>query len=435
MKALRRRTTSDWSEIQTLESRWAPAAVSVAGASLTIANQNGPLTVETTPVSGQIKITDNSGSQTLNGITRKITINGSDAADLISFRADTPVNQGFLGDLVVNAAAGSDIVKLSGKIFGNVTLNTAAGDDLVTSENNNVEIGGNFTYTDNFNGSSLQSNSIQFNGRDYHVSGNFNISGLTSFSMGAGSDLKVDGNLTFNGLGINSATNELFLDFDGSSLNVSGNLNITGTPLGDFITISPLTTISGNSTIDLGAGDNFFSFTPATGSPGFLGNHSYKGGAGPDELVFGPNATVEGNTAISLGEGINTFLDNTTSEYNGNFNLTAGSSANNVDMAGTVGRNLSITFGNGTGNSLNFSGSVGGVFKYRTGNGNLNTFNLTPSVPTGIFLIARFGSGSASFTLNAKLHLAGKVIGKGGSYSFLPNGALLNPSLKLIKFP
>lgn len=415
-------------KLEGLEDRWVPATIRLVAGNLFVSNQVGPLTVETTAVSGQVKVTDNAKSVVLNGVGSLIAITGTNLANKINFVADIAGgNKQFPGNLLINSGNGADTVDLTGRVGGNVTLLTGLGADTVTSTGP-VSIGGSLTYADSFG-----LNTIDLNGQDYTIGGNLNLYGVGTFTMSGAGKLQVGGAATLTAT--QSVANPLTVILDGTEVTVGRSLTITGGAVNDTVVVPAMMSVGGNLSINLRGGDNTFVLTPTAGGSGVNGSLYYSGNGGSDTVVFGADSAVAGNTTIELGNGINTFADSGTSLYAGDLTVNGGNDTNNVVVSGAVSGNFSNTLGNGDGNTTVFTGSVGGRFFYRLGNGSLGTLTLDPAAAATVDIDAIFGTGDSTFNLGPNLTLTGIVRGTGGVYTFNQGTAILAPTLYLINYP
>lgn len=416
-------------QIEGLEARWVPATIRLVAGNLFVSNPAGELTVESTAVNGQFKVTDGAKAVLVNGVGSLIAITGNNLANKINFLANTASgNQAFNGNLLIRAGNGNDLVNLSGRVGGNVTLLTGLGNDTVTSLSNDVSIGGNLTMADG-----LGLNVVDLNDRNYTIGGNATLFGVGPFDSGTGNTLSVGGSMTMTATV--AAANPMTVLLGSLETQIGGMLSINGSTLADVVNVTSKLSLGGNFWLNLGNGDNTFVLTPTAGGTGVNGSLSYLGGGGIDVAVFGADSSISGNTSLDFGEGINTFVDTATSLYAGNLTLVGGNGTNTQVVTGIIAGNLSITNGNGDGNTSVITATLGGQFRYRLGNGTLGTLTLAPAVPQSIIIDALFGTGDSTFTLGPNLTLSGIVRGTGGVYTFNQGTAVLAPTLQLIDYP
>jgi hypothetical protein len=412
-----------------LEVRVLPASTSVSSSGvLTVNNPNGDLTVETTPVAGQIQITDLSGVVVLNGVTNKIVINGTNLGETIQFIASDGGNQDFGGSLEIKSLNGDDTIDINGRIGGNVKLTTGNGLDTVTTTIGDVTVGGSFVMTD-----SAGANVFDANGFDYDIGLAMTVNGVSVFSMGGGALLDVGGALTISKPG--SSDVPLTVIIDTATTDIGGALKITGGLNDDVVSISSALSLNGSVTMNLGDGNNTFVLTPAAGGTGIAGNLTYTGRSGVDVAVFGAESLIGGNATFNLGGGINTFVDAPTSQYGGNLSIVGENGTNTAVVLGIINGGLSVKLGNGNGNTVVVTAAIGTKFTFRLGNGTLGVLTIAPPVPAIINIDAVFGTGDSTFTLGPNVSLAGKVTGKGGAYTFNQGTAVLLPGLKFKNYP
>jgi hypothetical protein len=416
-------------KLEGLEGRWVPATIRLTAGSLFVSNQVGALTVETTAVAGQLKITDNAKVVVVNGVGTLVSITGTNLANKITFTADLAGgNKQFPGNVLINSGNGADTVDLNGRVGGNATLLTGLGNDTVTSTVADVSIGGGLTFSD-----TAGLNTVALNGKNYTVGGNVSLYGVGVFDMGAGNTLKVGGAATLTSN--QAAASTLSVLLGGDEVIVGKTLQITGGALNDVVSVTAKVSIGGSLTLNLRGGDNTFLLTPTAGGSGVNGSLFYSGEGGGDVAVFGADSSVSGNTTLNLGNGINTFVDDPLSLYSGDLTVNGDNDTNTVIVAGAVSGNFNNTLGNGDGNTTVFSGTVGGRFRYRLGSGTLGTLTLAPAVASTIDIDAIFGTGDSTFTLGPNVTLNGIVQGTGGAYTFNQGTAILAPTLIFLNYP
>lgn len=417
-------------QLEVLEDRTVPASVRVVAGNLLITQQVGPLTVQSTTVTGQFKVTDSAKSVTVNGVGTLISITGTNMANKINFQANTTAgNKAFNGNLLINSGNGADTINIGGRVGGNATILTGLGADTVTSLASDVSIGGNFNWVD-----TAGKNTFDLNDRNYTIGGNFTLTGVGVFNMGAGNTLKVGGtNATIRAMPTTATTMDV--SFNGADVNVFGNLQVLGGVLDDTLTVTSQLDIGGNMTVNLNGGNNTFVLNPTAGGSGINGNLSFQSGVGDDIVQFGTDAAVAGNTSIDLGGGVNTFEDTATSQYAGDLSLIGSHDTNTHTISGMVSGNLNVTLGNGDNNTTIVTGTVGGTLRYRLGNGSLGVLMVAPNDPTLVQIDATFGTGDSTFTLGPNVTLNGTVRGTGGTYTFDQGGATLLPMLFFLNYP
>lgn len=411
--------------LESLEERWVPATIRVVNGNLFVSNQRAALTVETTAVDGQIRITDGAQVTTVNGVGTLISITGTNLANTINLRAEA---QAFPGNILINGRNGNDTINLSGTFGGNATILPGNGNDTVTSNNLDVSIGGNLTFVDTHG-----NNTFNLNGRNYDIGGSASLVGVGTFIMGADNTLSVGGTLNMTSTPV--TTNPLTAQFNGLATNVGGSMFITARGQNDVVVITSELTVADNVSVNLGAGNNTFVLDPAAGGAGIGGRLSFLGGVGVDVVLFGAESQVFGDTTIDLGHGINTFIDTDTSLYAGNLTINGGNGQNTVIVNGMIDGNFSNTLGNGPNNFTVFTGSVAGKFRYRLGNGQNGILIIDPTVPQTVDIDAVFGTGSSTFVLGDDLTLTGVVRGTGGDYTFIQGLAELTENLLFINYP
>ncbi|MBX7104893.1 MAG: hypothetical protein K1X57_12480 [Gemmataceae bacterium] len=415
--------------LQRLETRWVPATISLTAGSLNISNPTGALVVETTAVTGQIKVTDGSKVVTLSNVGSQINITGNNLANSISFRANTAGgNKAFPGNLFVDSGNGNDTVDLSGTVSGTVLINTGLGNDLVTATSNDVNVGGLFRFTD-----TAGTNTFDLNDRNWTLGNNFMLSGVGLFDMGTGNNLTVGGSMFVNATPAPAPGVPMTAQFNGLGVTIAQGLYLTGGTADDVVAFTANTTVGGSVVATLGEGNNTFVYTPTAGA--FAGSFNYTGGAGVDVVVLGASSNIAGQASVSLGNGINTFVDTATSQYAGNLNITGGNGTNTAVVTGNLSGDFFNTFGNGDGNTTVFTGVLAGKFNYRVGNGQLTTLTLAPAIAQTVNINATFGFGSSTFNLGPNLTLTGTVRGTGGLYTFNQGTAVLTSNLFFINYP
>src|SRR5262245_30344300 len=97
--------------LEGLEERWVPATIKLVAGSLFVSNQVGDLSVETTAVAGQVKVTDNAKAVVVSGVGSLILITGTNLPNKINFVATAKT---FPGQLLINSGNGADTIDLSG---------------------------------------------------------------------------------------------------------------------------------------------------------------------------------------------------------------------------------------------------------------------------------------------------------------------------------
>jgi hypothetical protein len=415
--------------LEVLEDRTVPATIRVVAGSLFVSQQVGPLTVQSTAVNGQFKVTDNAKTVTVSGVGNLISITGTNLGNKINFQANTDAgNKAFNGNLLINSGNGADIINIGGRVGGNATLLTGLGADTVTSNGSDVSIGGGLNWVD-----ITGKNTFDLNDRNYTIGTNLTLTGVGVFDMGAGNTLKVGGSAT---LRANPTTAvPMTVQFNGADVDVFGSLQVTGGVLDDTVTVTSMLNIGGNMSLNLNGGDNTFDLTPAAGGTGVNGSLNYQGGVGVDVIVVGADSAVGGNARFDLGNGINTFADAATSLFAGDLSLFGSNDTNTHIVSGMVGGSLNVTLGNGDGNTTVVTGFVGGTLRYRLGNGSLGVLTVDPTEETVVQIDAVFGTGDSTFTLGPNVILNGTVRGTGGTYTFNQGGAVLLPMLFFLNYP
>lgn len=418
-------------QVEALETRRVPAAISTAGGGLTITNPDGPLLVETTATPNQYIITDNLGSQIVTSATRSIIVTGTSGDDILDF--DATVSPLF-ASVWINGLAGTDQVHLGGTFAGNMTINLGAGDDLVT-QFADVTVLGDFVVSDLAGANSFSQNDLNLD-----VARNLSLVGLANYTMGNStiSTLAVGGTVSIAGLGVGSNTTPLNVGLNGKSVSIAGNLFVNGTGhtgSGDVFVCSAELTVLRNIALNLAGGTNTAVVSPTAGGLGVAGTTTFIGGSGVDVVVLGADSLLSKAVTVNLGGGVNTFVDTATSKYGVGLNVVAGEGTDTVVIQGQVIGNLSVDMGGGDGNTCVFTGSASGLFRYRDGTGNLGTLVIAPAVPKTVTVDVLFGRGTKTLNLGPKLTLTGRIVGTGGSYTFNPGTATLLPSLKKILFP
>jgi hypothetical protein len=336
------------------------------------------------------------------------------------------------GDLAVTFGNGDDTLDLGGTIDGNVILKTGLGNDTITF-NRAAEVGKSFTVND-VGGETML---FDMNDRNLTIGGALSLSGVTTFDMGAANALEVAKAVKITAHP--TASTALTALFSGTATLVGGDLKITGGFTNDVTSFTSQVSINGNLSIKQGQGDNTIVLTPSAGGSGIGGTFSTNGLDGVDVVVFGADAEIAGKTSILLGNGINTFVDTPTSQYGKDLTISAGFNTSTCVVTGQVAGNLSVTMApGGAGNTTVFTGSVGAgmKIKYLSGNdGTLEVLTLAPTAAVTLNVDVKFGNGDATFNLGPNVSLTGKVVGRGGTYTFNQGTAILLPSLKLINFP
>ena len=417
--------------VEALETRRVPAAISTAGGNLMITNPDGPLLVETTATPNQYIITDNLGSRVVTLATRSIIVTGTSGDDVLDF--DTTVSPLF-ASVWINGLAGADQVTLGGTFAGNMTVNLGAGDDLVT-QFANVTVLGDFIVNDLAGANSFLQNDLNLD-----VAKNLSLVGLANYTMGnlGTSTLAVGGSVSVVGLGVGSTTTPLSVFLNGQTVNIAGNLSVTGTGhtgSGDVFVGTAQLTVLRNIALNLAGGANTFVVSPTAGGLGVAGTTTFIGGSGVDVVVLGADSLLSKSVVVNLGSGVNTFVDTATSKYGAGLNVVAGDGADTAVITGQVTGNLSVDMGGGDGNTCVFTGTASGLFRYRDGIGNFGTLVIAPDVPKTVTVDVLFGRGTKTLNLGPNLTLTGRIVGTGGSYTFNPGTATLLPSLKKILFP
>jgi hypothetical protein len=409
--------------LESLESRWVPATIRLVAGNLFVSNQSAvALTVETTGVAGQIKITDGAKVVTVNGVGSLISITGTNKLDVISFRADAG---GFAGNVLINAQNGSDTIALraasAAGIGGNVTVLGGNGDDVVGIGATTL-IRGGLMVSDNVGSNQFLPAAA------LTVRGNLSLLGCNK--LVSPNPIDVGGSMTLrSSRTIVPGTYNYSL----GQLTVAKDVTFITGPERDLIFIDNLTSIGGNCTFDVGDGANGLSLggSAAVDIGGNLTYRGIRGGAVALNLV-----TIGGNTTIDTAEGA-AFSDTTSSVYSGNLSFIHGNRSSFTGIAGTVAGDLNWTVGNSAvplDHELFLTGPVGGKIRVRAGNGT-NIVRLLPTAARTDNVDMLFGTGTNTLILNSDLTLTGTVVGTGGTNTFTQNGATLLPTLQLINFP
>jgi hypothetical protein len=406
--------------VEPFEDRCVPASVRAVAGNLLITNPVGPLTVQTLSP-GVINVADAAKSVTVGGIGSLIAITGTNAANVVRFRADAAA---FPGNVLVNTLNGNDTVDLSGNVGGNVTVLTGLGNDTLTSASATVRVGGNLTIAD-----TAGKNTWTLNGRDYAVGRDLTYYGVGTLSMGGGNTLKVGG---FASLTAIQPAGSLAATFDGEAVTVGKLLNIRGGSLTDSVQISSKLSVVGSLFVTLAGGANRFNLLPAAGGTGVNGTLFYTGGGGSDDVLFGANAAVGGDTNLDLGNGANTFADNAATDYAGALTLRGGNTSNTLTVGGVVAGALTVSLGNGT-NATTVTSVPAGQLRYRGGNG-ADALTLRGVGLYAVDLI--FGTGTNALDIDqAGLMMTGTVTGTGGDNTFTQGAGELVETIFLIDFP
>jgi hypothetical protein len=408
--------------LERLEGRYAPASVRAVAGNLLITNPVGPLTVSVL-AAGVVNVADSATNATFSGVGNLISVQGTNLADRVTLRSNVV---SFPGTVVVATFNGNDVVDLSGRFGGNVTVVTGLGNDAVVSTGAAVRVGGTFTAAD-----TAGVNTWQLNGRSWTVGRDLTFYGLSAFSMGAGSTLRVGGFASLTA--IQPVASSMSLVFNGALTFVGKTMSITGGSVSNLTSITSQLTVGGNLFVSQrGGAANTFNLTPAAGGTGVNGNLFYTGGTGADAVVVGVNAAVGGNASFDLGNGTNSLLDGAGTAFSGDVTIFGGNDVTSVGLNGTIDGNLTLFAGNGT-NTVTVTQVPGGLFRFRGGNGT-DTLRLRGA---GVYnLDAGFGTGTNTFDTDAAgLILNGTVAGSGGDNTFIQGAATLLPTLFLINFP
>lgn len=413
--------------LEGLEQRWLPATIRLIHGSLLISNQTGPLVVETMATPGQMKISDAGKVVVVSGVSRLVSITGTNASNSITFVGGTDVQGStpFNGNLLINSGNGADTIDLNGRIGGHVTLLTGLGDDNLTTTRADVDIGGNLTWSD-----PSGINALDMNAQDYRIGGNLLMNGIGTLTMGGDNALQVRGQAVF--YATLTTANSMNLDFNGV-LEVGRALTIRGGSRNDDVRFTEFVTIGGNLSVALGEGANSLLLIPAGAGSEIGGHLEYIGGGQGDQVILDLQGSIGGNTRIDLGAGSNLMVDSPTTFYFGNVTLLGGSEDNTTLFIGNIAGSLTIQYGNGN-NTTTVSSSIGGKFSYRGGNGD-DILNVFPLAATLVQVDIRFGSGSSLFILDPNVTLNGVVVGTGGMNQFMQNNAILLPTLLFLNYP
>lgn len=382
-----KKSTARLQTIESLEQRWVPATVTGAAGMLFVRDPVGPLAV-IYQSGGVATVIDSARTVAVGGVSRGIFITGSNTSEVITYIGAAPLG----GNLLINALNGDDIVRLQGSIGGNVTLLGGFGNDtyIVTA---NLQIGGYLTLAD-----TSGFNDLIFTG-SMSVGGYFSGYGLNDVALG-GNQVTIGRSMTLSALAVGAGPPLLISQAPSSILYVEEQLTLRGFAGNETIGLAGLIVVGGNTTVDLGGGNNAFALVSTRGS--YLGGlFQYNGIAGSDVVTLGMNLEVAGSASVNLGSGPNRFA--LTGSIDGDLRLTGGNFANTLRI-GMVSGQISINLGNGINQTYLTTPPDGQVF-YRGGNG---TELLSLSDGT-YYLYATFGSGTNTLSLNAETLLYGNI--------------------------
>ncbi len=190
--------------------------------------------------------------------------------------------------------------------------------------------------------------------------------------------------------------------------------------------------------------NNQFSLLSAVGNPStsiIQGNLQIISTAGLNSIfdLVNIQGTIFGSASINLGDGDNNFTFTDTGFIGGNLSLWGGNGTNNFGTNGNVfegvlGGSLHVTVGNGD-NQVGVQTGIGGMFFFRGGNGT-NLVEILPTSPALFSVKFLFGTGTNQLDLNNDVTLTGLIAGSpGASNTFNINGATLLPTLVLVNWP
>ncbi len=214
-----------------------------------------------------------------------IDILGSNAKDNIKVNLN---GKSYSGNLFVNSGNGNDSVSLlgGGVLAGNITVQTGLGNDTVSAFTNaNTTVGGNLQIL-NTVGTDVD---LIGTGADT-FGGNVTVTGASAIIMLTDT---VGGSLTLNSQSVAGGVGILLDPTVGKDFTLNGG---TGAD-----TILMAGTVGGNAAINLGNQNNLLDAFPTTIS----GNLTVQSGAGNDTVAISAANTVQGSAQFNLGDGNN----------------------------------------------------------------------------------------------------------------------------------
>ena len=349
-------------------------------------------TVQAYGGSGSDTLTLGSGSHILHvgGGSDTIAISGDGTYTIDSRASDSGPQQGGSKTITVTGAGiGSSTIDIGGIASGNSTITVGSGNYAITTgDGADIVQAGNGT-----NSYSLG------NGTNTLTIG----TGTNTVTAGAGDDtLFVDAAST--------ATNTISL---GDGINTTylrdSNATYTGGSGADRVYFA-----NGNTTLNLGAGDNLVALTGTSTS-------TITAGAGNDVITNTDGINTGGNGTLSLDVGDG---NNSITLGNGTFSINAGSGNDTVTLGALTGTNV-ITLGNGANNLSVVSGAAryyGGndtdTLTLGVGNHELHIGGGTDSVTI---------SGNGTFTIDSRLTDSGPQ--QGGAKTVIINGSSTGSTL------
>lgn len=403
--------------LEALENRWVPATIKLVGGNLFITNQTGLLMVQTTATPGKFEVTDAGKTVTISGVGGLVSITGTNKADVIQFRANASA---FAGSLLINTGNDIDTITLQatavGGIGGNVTILPGLGSDT-TAVSAASRVGGSFRVSDPAGINSFINTSGLTVGADLSVAG---VTPFVSFAA-----LTVGGRLAVSST---SGASNLGLTFMGTTT-IRRDLDIFSTASSTGVNLSGTMTVGGNVNLRLGQNSAVAAGSAVT----VAGNLNYVGGEGTDSVTIASGFALGGNAYFALGGGVNVVDIAPTALVGGDLSITGGNDTNIITTLGNINGDVSVSVGNGSNGTI-IGGTVAGMIRYRGGNGS-EGLTVAPAVPATVLVDAVFGTGTATFSLISNATLIGRVVGTGGSYTFVQGGATLLGPLAFVNFP
>ena len=214
------------------------------------------------------------------------TLNLGGGNNVISFTAGADEALAVGGNLLIRANGGDDQVTFTGgqgvAVGGNATIALAGGANMLSVlDGSGMSVMGNLLYTGGIGIDTIIIEEL------------LSVARNATFTLGAGNNVL-------------SITRD---DTDETLLAVGGNLVVGALGGDDRVTLSggQSVTVGGNTTFNLGAGDNNLSLLGVTNGMSTLGFLAYIGGVGVDTLIFEQALSVAGNATFTLGAGNNVF--------------------------------------------------------------------------------------------------------------------------------
>jgi hypothetical protein len=398
--------------LENLEDRWVPATIQFSNGTLSISNISSVSPAALTVVTPHLKpnsfsVTDGSGSTSTYTNVSSLVIDTGNGKHSVFVNTG---GEGYTGTLLIKAHNGNDSITVRGghtdPTLGQTTIQTGTGNDTVTVAPS-TEILGNLTLA-NSSGSELLMLTVN------SIRGNLSISNAASIFLNS---LRVAGNTSISSPTLAQSYLNIFAG------TFSQNLTVLGGSGSDTVDFLGTPTVNGNTSINLGAGNDSVGITSGT----YGGNLGVNTHAGNDRIVFS-GATVNGTASFQLGDGNDTV--NLAGTMNGDLLVTEGSGNDSVTITSALSGNLTLNLGAGN-DTVGVSNPPPGVFFLNAGNGN-SSITLGHAGANGLWNINfQFGSGNDTLTLGAA-GSTGTLIGSifslnSGGNTFLTNNWTIGP--------